>query len=334
MGLHLLGLHTAPRRHGGPQALRPSGRRASRAPLGPRSAARLPLRAAAKDTGAEPRQSSLQPSGRGSLCAGGLSCGRWRFVCQQPGGRRTLDGRDRRQDLAAARAARPRHLDLTLRARAAAAPARTRAPQNLSDTTRQIHPRCMRARCTCVHAGDSARARQVVHCTRTAQARPSCLSTVPARPRCHPYPGATLTWSLPRSRCKRAAACRRPAASRVAGAPPWARPQPHTRRASWRASAAPPPRRRAAAPRRRAADPRHRARRPRPMPRRAPARRRCAPMLPQARRRAAPRTRVLAGRQRTSRTAAREITTVRVYTSMYIVYFDALYMRYYRVHSF
>ena len=62
-------------RHGGPQALKAP--KQSRAPLGPRIAARWPLRAATEDTGAGATAVELlQPSGRGSLCAGGLSCGR------------------------------------------------------------------------------------------------------------------------------------------------------------------------------------------------------------------------------------------------------------------
>ena len=64
------------------------------------------------------------------------------LVCQQPGGREELlDGRDRRQDLAAARAARPRHPALALRARAAAGA----RPHTCTADTCQIHPRCMRA---------------------------------------------------------------------------------------------------------------------------------------------------------------------------------------------
>ena len=75
-GLAPFGLaHSTACRHGGPQALKAP--KQSRAPLGPRSAARWPLRAAAKETGAGATAVELlQPSGRGSLCAGGLSCGR------------------------------------------------------------------------------------------------------------------------------------------------------------------------------------------------------------------------------------------------------------------
>ena len=122
-----------------------------------------------------------------------------------------------------------------------------------------MHARSVHVRCT---AGDSARARQVVHCTRTAQARPSCrLSTVPARPRCHPltqvpppYPGPSRG-----ADARRAAACRRPAASRVAGAPRRGRrgPQPHTQpEPHGERSAAPPPPV-ATPPRRAAAPPTH-----------------------------------------------------------------------------
>ena len=75
-GLASFGLaHGTACRHGGPQALKAP--KQSRAPLGPRIAARWPLRAATEDTGAGATAVELlQPSGRGSLCAGGLSCGR------------------------------------------------------------------------------------------------------------------------------------------------------------------------------------------------------------------------------------------------------------------
>ena len=123
-GLASFGLaHGTACRHGGPQALRASGPQSKAAP---RSARAVPpggpCEPPPRRPEREPRQSSSSNRVGAGLCVQVVSRVDAReLVCQQPGGREELlDGRDRRQDLAAARAARPRHPALTLRARAAA----------------------------------------------------------------------------------------------------------------------------------------------------------------------------------------------------------------------
>ena len=214
-------------RHGGPQALRAP--KQSRVPLGPRSAALWPLRAAAKDTGAGATAVELlQPSGRGSPLAR-----RWSLVwtLASSSASSLADAKNSSTAVTAGKISlllvllglgtqlsRFAHAQLQ-------APALTRAPQipvryTLGACTPQLPPE---------HG--------------------ACTPQVPP-----PYPGTSRG-----ADARRAAVCRRPAASRVAGAPRCGRrgPQPHTQpEPHGERSAAPPPPV-ATPPRRAAAPPTH-----------------------------------------------------------------------------
>ena len=247
--MHPLGLH----RHSGPsgpQAPGPSGLQSKAAP---RSAPAVPpggpCEPPPRTPEREPRQSSS--SNRVGLCVqvvAGVDARK--LVGQQPGGREELlDGRDRRQDLAAPRAARPRRAALTLRAHTAAGA----RPHTCTADTCQIHPRCMRARCTCgarqvprtCTAGDSLH----THGACTPQVPPKHGAFTPQVPPEQPMRGAPLpAAALPPAASPAPPAVGAVALSLILSPSLMVSSQPRRR--------PPSPRRRAAPPRRRPTSPR------------------------------------------------------------------------------